>query len=79
MSVLFSHFSRQNSVTNLAVIPENSYHTISCSQDESVHAIAIDSTRLKRFGRGEWHQENMNYRIRQAGGSNREGYRPFNG
>ena len=26
-------------------------------QDESVHAIAIDSTGLKRFGRGEWHQE----------------------
>lgn len=25
--------------------------------DESVHAIAIDSTGLKRFGRGEWHQE----------------------
>jgi len=25
--------------------------------DESVHAIAIDSTGLKRFGRGEWHNE----------------------
>jgi hypothetical protein len=25
--------------------------------DDSVHAIAIDSTGLKRFGRGEWHQE----------------------
>jgi hypothetical protein len=25
--------------------------------DESIHAIAIDSTGLKRFGRGEWHQE----------------------
>jgi hypothetical protein len=25
--------------------------------DENVHAIAIDSTGLKRFGRGEWHQE----------------------
>jgi hypothetical protein len=25
--------------------------------DEAVHAIAIDSTGLKRFGRGEWHQE----------------------
>ena len=25
--------------------------------DESVHTIAIDSTGLKRFGRGEWHQE----------------------
>ena len=25
--------------------------------DASVHAIAIDSTGLKRFGRGEWHQE----------------------
>ena len=24
---------------------------------ENVHAIAIDSTGLKRFGRGEWHQE----------------------
>ncbi len=22
-----------------------------------MHAIAIDSTGLKRFGRGEWHQE----------------------
>jgi hypothetical protein len=26
-------------------------------QDDTVHAIAIDSTGLKRFGRGEWHQE----------------------
>ena len=26
--------------------------------DDTVHAIAIDSTGLKRFGRGEWHQEN---------------------
>ena len=25
--------------------------------DDAVHAIAIDSTGLKRFGRGEWHQE----------------------
>ena len=25
--------------------------------DDSIHAIAIDSTGLKRFGRGEWHQE----------------------
>ena len=25
--------------------------------DDSVHAIAIDSTGLKHFGRGEWHQE----------------------
>jgi hypothetical protein len=25
--------------------------------DDTVHAIAIDSTGLKRFGRGEWHQE----------------------
>lgn len=25
--------------------------------DATVHAIAIDSTGLKRFGRGEWHQE----------------------
>ena len=25
--------------------------------DDNVHAIAIDSTGLKRFGRGEWHQE----------------------
>ena len=25
--------------------------------DPGVHAIAIDSTGLKRFGRGEWHQE----------------------
>jgi hypothetical protein len=25
--------------------------------DDSVHAIAIDSTGLKRFGRNEWHQE----------------------
>ena len=25
--------------------------------DDDVHAIAIDSTGLKRFGRGEWHQE----------------------
>ena len=25
--------------------------------DETIHAIAIDSTGLKRFGRGEWHQE----------------------
>ena len=25
--------------------------------DNGVHAIAIDSTGLKRFGRGEWHQE----------------------
>ena len=25
--------------------------------DENVHAIGIDSTGLKRFGRGEWHQE----------------------
>lgn len=25
--------------------------------DEEIHAIAIDSTGLKRFGRGEWHQE----------------------
>lgn len=25
--------------------------------DEGIHAIAIDSTGLKRFGRGEWHQE----------------------
>ena len=24
--------------------------------DEAIHAIAIDSTGLKRFGRGEWHQ-----------------------
>ena len=24
---------------------------------EGIHAIAIDSTGLKRFGRGEWHQE----------------------
>lgn len=25
---------------------------------DGIHAIAIDSTGLKRFGRGEWHQEN---------------------
>lgn len=25
--------------------------------DDGIHAIAIDSTGLKRFGRGEWHQE----------------------
>lgn len=25
--------------------------------DDHVHAVAIDSTGLKRFGRGEWHQE----------------------
>ena len=25
--------------------------------DDSVHAIAIDSTGLKRFGRGEWHEQ----------------------
>ena len=25
--------------------------------DDDIHAIAIDSTGLKRFGRGEWHQE----------------------
>ena len=25
--------------------------------DESVHTLAIDSTGLKRFGRGEWHRE----------------------
>lgn len=25
--------------------------------DDTIHAIAIDSTGLKRFGRGEWHQE----------------------
>ena len=25
--------------------------------DNHVHAVAIDSTGLKRFGRGEWHQE----------------------
>jgi hypothetical protein len=25
--------------------------------DDNIHAIAIDSTGLKRFGRGEWHQE----------------------
>ena len=25
--------------------------------DKDIHAIAIDSTGLKRFGRGEWHQE----------------------
>lgn len=25
--------------------------------DNTIHAIAIDSTGLKRFGRGEWHQE----------------------
>lgn len=25
--------------------------------DDMVHAIAVDSTGLKRFGRGEWHQE----------------------
>lgn len=25
--------------------------------DDDTHAIAIDSTGLKRFGRGEWHQE----------------------
>ena len=25
--------------------------------DDQVHAVAIDSTGLKRFGRGEWHQE----------------------
>jgi hypothetical protein len=25
--------------------------------EDGVHAIAIDSTGLKRFGRGEWHQE----------------------
>ena len=25
--------------------------------DDSIHAIAVDSTGLKRFGRGEWHQE----------------------
>ena len=25
--------------------------------DDTVHAIAVDSTGLKRFGRGEWHQE----------------------
>lgn len=28
--------------------------------DPYVHAIAIDSTGLKRFGRGEWHQEKHN-------------------
>ena len=28
-----------------------------CRSDDSVHAIAIDSTGLKRFGRDEWHQE----------------------
>jgi hypothetical protein len=27
------------------------------SPEDGVHAIAIDSTDLKRFGRGEWHQE----------------------
>jgi hypothetical protein len=27
------------------------------SPDKSIHAIAIDSTGLKRFGRGEWHQK----------------------
>lgn len=27
------------------------------TRDETVHAIAIDSTGLKRFGRSEWHQE----------------------
>jgi len=27
------------------------------SPEDGVHAIAIDSTGLKRFGRGEWHQE----------------------
>ena len=27
------------------------------SPDDGVHAIAIDSTGLKRFGRGEWHQD----------------------
>jgi len=32
------------------------YKKYACA-DESVHAIAIDSTGLKRFGRGEWHQE----------------------
>jgi hypothetical protein len=26
-------------------------------RDDDIHAIAIDSTGLKRFGRGEWHQE----------------------
>ena len=25
--------------------------------DDDIHAMAIDSTGLKRFGRGEWHQE----------------------
>ena len=25
--------------------------------DDNIHAVAIDSTGLKRFGRGEWHQE----------------------
>jgi len=25
--------------------------------DHDIHAIAIDSTGLKRFGRGEWHRE----------------------
>jgi hypothetical protein len=28
---------------------------------EGVHAIAIDSTGLKRFGRGEWHQEKYEF------------------
>ena len=32
------------------------YKKTDCS-DDTVHAIAIDSTGLKRFGRGEWHQE----------------------
>ena len=26
-------------------------------KEDGVHAIAIDSTGLKRFGRGEWHRE----------------------
>ena len=32
-------------------------YTKSDRPDDKVHAIAIDSTGLKRFGRGEWHQE----------------------
>ena len=32
-------------------------YTKSDRLDDKVHAIAIDSTGLKRFGRGEWHQE----------------------
>ena len=36
---------------------ESPRYTETDRPDDSVHTIAIDSTGLKRFGRGEWHQE----------------------